>query len=652
MPAAVPTTAAAAPDYSNGALILRLCKLTWQYKYLCLQVLLLQLVLLTVGLLGLSLTGVGIDYVRHAVDKTPSPSWPVWLPQPADNAPVMHGLEIIAGAILMLALFRSVLNYAYSVGIGLLTQHRLVVDMRTAVYDKLQRLSFRFFDENASGSIINRCTTDVQNVRAFVDQVVMQIFIMLISLTVYAIYMVNISPKLTIACLVTMPFLWTRSVLFGRAIGPAYVKSRQLMDQLVLSFAECIQGIGTIKGFALEEEAIAKFEVDNRNVATQRYEIFRAVSLYSPTMDMLTHIGMIILLGYGGWMVIQGEIPLGAGLVVFAGLLQQFSSQINVMASVADSIQLALTSARRVFEVLDAPIEVQSPPNAEPLAKVRGEIEFKNVSFHYNSEHAALSDISFRVKPGELVAIAGATGSGKSILMSLIPRFYDPRSGQILLDGRDLRTISLEELRHSIGLVFQENFLFSDTVAANIAFGSPNTSRERVERAAQIAAADRFIRELPEGYETVLGELGTNLSGGQRQRLAIARALLLDPPLLLLDDPTAAVDPGTEHEIIEALERAVQGRTTFIVAHRLSTLRRADRILVLEQGRLVQQGKHAELMEQAGPYRRAVSIQGLDSESFKLLQATRAPWGPQAGLPIAPELPDADLPRPMEGGAP
>jgi len=652
MPAAAPSPAAATPDYSNGALILRLLKLTWRYKYLCLQVLLLQLVLLTVGLLGLSLTGVGIDYVRHAVDKTPAPNWPVWLPSAGENAPVMHGLAIIAGAILILALMRSALNYAYSVGISLLTQHRLVVDLRTAVYDKLQRLSFRFFDENASGSIINRCTSDAQNVRAFVDQVVMQIFIMLISLTVYAIYMVNISPKLTIACLVTMPFLWTRSVLFGRAIGPAYVKSRELMDQLVLSFAECIQGIGTIKGFALEEEAIEKFEIDNRNVATQRYDIFRAVSLYSPTMDMLTHIGMIILLGCGGWMVMQGEIPLGGGLVVFAGLLQQFSSQVNVMASVADSVQLALTSARRVFEVLDAPIEVFSPPNAAPLDPVRGELEFQNVSFHYNAQHAALTDISFRVKPGELVAIAGATGSGKSVLMSLIPRFYDPRAGKILLDGRDLRTMPLDELRHAIGLVFQENFLFSDTVAANIAFGNPLATRERIERAAQIAAADRFIRELPQGYETMLGELGTNLSGGQRQRLAIARALLLDPPLLLLDDPTAAVDPGTEHEIIEALERAVQGRTTFIVAHRLSTLRRADRILVLEHGRLVQQGTHAELMEQPGPYRKAVSIQGLDFESLQLLQATRAPWGPRASLPPAPELPPDDLPQPMEGGAP
>jgi len=648
MPAAAPKVAAAAPDYSNGALTLRLLKLTWKYKYLCVQVLGLQLVLLTLGLLGLNLTGIGIDYVRHAVDSmVPAPNWPVWLPAPAEGAPVLHGVWIIAGAILLFALLRSVLNYAYTVGIGLLTQHRLVVDMRAQVYDKLQRLSFRFFDENASGSIINRCTSDVQNVRAFVDQVVIQIFIMLISLTIYVIYMVNISPRLALACLATMPLLWIRSVFFARQIRPAYVESRELMDNLVLSFAECIQGIGTLKGFAIEEDAIKRFDADNRRVATQRYGIFRAVSLYSPTMDMLTQIGMIVLLGYGGVMVMRGEIQLGGGLVVFAGLLQQFSGQINTIASVADSIQLALTSARRVFEVLDAPVEVQSLPNAQPMGKVHGEIVFEKVGFYYDAEHAALTGISFAVKPGELVAIAGATGSGKSVLMSLIPRFYDPVAGRILLDGRDLRDLPLDELRRAIGLVFQENFLFSDTVAANIAFGNPSATRAQVERAAKIAAADKFIREQPQGYETLLGELGTNLSGGQRQRLAIARALLHDPPILLLDDPTAAVDPGTEHEIIEALESAVQGRTTFIVAHRLSTLRRADRILVLEHGRLVQQGTHEELMkDMTGPYRRSVSIQGVDFESLQVLQNTRAPWAPRS----APPAPTSELPPPQEGG--
>jgi ATP-binding cassette subfamily B protein len=290
MPVPPPTdSTTTTPDYSNGALILRLLRLTWVYKFRCIQVLGLQLVLLTVGLMGLNLTGAGIDYVRHAIDPTSAPAqWPGWLPRPAENTSVPHALLIISGAIVGLALLRSLLNYAYQVAMSLLAQHNLVVDLRSKIYDKLQRLSFRFFDENASGTIINRCTSDVQNTRTFVDGVVIQIFIMLISLTIYVIYMVNISPLLTLACMATMPLLWIRSVYFARAIRPSYVESRELMDQLVLSFTECISGIGTIKGFALEEQAEARFAADNNHVAAQRHEIFRRVSIYSPTMDVLT----------------------------------------------------------------------------------------------------------------------------------------------------------------------------------------------------------------------------------------------------------------------------------------------------------------------------------------------------------------------------
>jgi ATP-binding cassette subfamily B protein len=658
MPAssAIPPAAPAAPDYSNGALVRRLLKLTWGYKYRCVEVLGLQFALLTLGLMGLNLTGVGIDYVRQFAEPgAPPASWPMWLPHPGVNASALRGLGLLAGTILTLALLRAFLNYGYSVAVAKLMQHELVVDLRAQVYDKLQRLSFRFFDENDTGSIINRCTSDVQNLRLFVDGVVIQIFILLISLTVYVAYMVHISPRLTLACLATMPLLWFRSVQFAKAIRPAYVESRELMDQLVLSFAENIQGISTIKGFALETQAAARFEAENNRVARQRHGIFRQVSLYSPTMDLLMQCSMVVLLGYGGVMAMRGEIALGTGLVVFAGLLQQFSSQVSTIATVADSIQQSLTGARRVFEILDAPLEVESPPHPRRLGTVRGEIAFERVSFQYKAASTVLHEVSFAARPGEFIAIAGATGSGKSALMSLIPRFYDPTAGRVLLDGCDLRELSLEELRRNIGLVFQENFLFSDTVAANIAFGHPQATREQIERAAQIAAADRFIRELPEGYQTVLGESGVNLSGGQRQRLALARALLLSPPILLLDDPTAAVDPGTEHEIIEALENAVRGRATFIVAHRLSTLRRADRVLVLERGRLVQAGPHRELMEQEGLYRRAIHLQGLDTESLRLLQRTRFPWGPGAfAAPVKDSaIPPADeepLP-PAPGGA-
>jgi ATP-binding cassette subfamily B protein len=263
-----------------------------------------------------------------------------------------------------------------------------------------------------------------------------------------------------------------------------------------------------------------------------------------------------------------------------------------------------------VFEVLDAPVEIVSPPHPKPLLHARGEVRFENVSFGYNgADNPELRDVSFETRAGECTAILGPTGSGKTTLLSLIPRFYDPLRGRVLVDGTDVRELNLGDLRRNVGLVFQESFLFSNTVTANIAFGHPHATREEIEQAARIAAAHEFIIQLPRGYDTLLGEGGKDLSGGQRQRLAIARALLLNPAILLLDDPTAAVDPETEKEILEAIENAMRGRTTFIVANRISTLRRANRIIVLEDGRIVQTGTHDELMRVNGPYRRTAEVQ-------------------------------------------
>jgi ATP-binding cassette subfamily B protein len=327
----------------------------------------------------------------------------------------------------------------------------------------------------------------------------------------------------------------------------------------------------------------------------------------------------MVLLGYGGWLVMNGRLPLGTGLVVFAGLLEQFSGQVNNIATIVNSVQQSLIGARRVFEILDAPIEVKSAPDAIRRAKFAGRVQFDRVTFAYDGAAAVVREIDLDVRPGQCVAILGATGAGKSVLMSLIPRFFDPTAGRVLLDGLDARTLHLDDLRRNIGLVFQESFLFSNTVAANIAFGHPEATRAQIEHAARIAAAHDFITALPQGYDTLLGESGNTLSGGQRQRLAIARAVLLEPAILLLDDPTAAIDSETEHEIFEALDRAIAGRTTFIVAHRLSTLRRADFILVLEAGRIVQRGTHDQLMREPGPYLRVADLQLVDARELTQL---------------------------------
>ena len=607
---------------TNWQLILRLLRFSWQFRRRSIQVIATQVCILTLTIGGYGLVGLAIDFLSDTVRGTDQARWPLGLAPGPETEPV-RVILILGGAIACFALIRAFLEYAYQMAVGRLVHVDIVMRLRAQVYEKMQKLSFRFFDRTASGTLINRVTGDVQAVRMFIDQVIIQVFIMVVSLAVYLVYMMNMHVGLTLACLATTPVLWILSATFSKLLHPAYLKSRQLLDNLILSFSENIQGIQVIKGFNLEGAREEEFRQRNEEVRRQRQGIFWIVSTFSPAIGYLTQVNLVVLLAYGGYLVSQGELPIGAGLVVFAGLLQQFSGQIANIAGVADSIQQALTGARRVFEILDTPVDVKSPDRPVEPDRIRGGLTFEDVSFAYSDGKPVLEEITFDVRPGEVIAVAGATGAGKSAVMSLIPRFYDPREGRILLDGHDLRALSLERLRRNIGVVFQENFLFSNTVAANIAFGHPGATREQIERAARIACAHDFIMQIPQGYDSVLSESGMNLSGGQRQRLAIARAVLLEPAILLLDDPTAAIDPETEHEILEAIDRAIEGRTTFIVAHRLSTLRRADRILLLDHGRILQFGTHDELMSTDGLYRAAIASQSVDPESLALLSATR-----------------------------
>jgi ATP-binding cassette subfamily B protein len=592
--------------------------MSWEYRRRCLSVLGFQVVLLAMGLGGLGLSGIAIDILRKELQPhAPEPRWPFAIAPPQGTGP-LTSIIIIGAAILIMAAVRGLLNYFYAISVGRLIQLEIVPAMRARLYDKLQRLSFRFFDANASGSLINRVTSDVQLLRSFVDGVLIQSVIMLLSLSVYLIYMLNKHVALTFACLLTMPLVWVATTIFSRMVQPSYRKNRELLDEMVLNLSEGISGIQVTKSFGREREASRRFLEKTQAVRDQQQRLFWRVSVYSPLVDFLGQSNLLMLLGYGGWLVSRHALSLG-DLIVFAGILQQFSTQVTNMAGVVNTIQQSLIGARRVFEVLDTPIEITSPADPVRPPKLRGNVTFETVDFGYRPDELALSGVDFEVRPGQCVAIVGPTGAGKSTLLSLIPRFYDPQKGRVLLDGIDLRRYDLEQLRRSIGLVFQESFLFSNTIAANISFGKPGATRDQIERAAKIASAHQFIEDLPNGYDSVLRESGSNLSGGQRQRLAIARAILLDPPLLLLDDPTAAVDPETEQEIFRALNEAMAGRTTLVVTHRMSTLRRADIILVLEEGRVVERGTHDELMRKGGHYLDTAVLQAADDESRELL---------------------------------
>jgi ATP-binding cassette subfamily B protein len=643
--------------YSNGELVRRLLALAWKFRTDCLLSFGLSVLLLLLALAGLQFLGTAIDVIRHALSETQrAPVYPFgWTPpgrwQPFD---IVFALAL---AIVGQALLRTVLTYYYNMATARLTQGKIVPHLRDLVYARLQRLSFRFFDTHGSSSIFNRVTGDVQNTRLFVDGVLLQGMNMLLTLGAYFIFMWRIHGGLTAACLSVTVGIWLVTQYYSARLRPAYLKNRELFDQLVLLFTESVRGMQTVKAFAAEKHQIGRFEEANQKVSTQQKRIFMDLSLFTPATQLLSQASLVILFAYGGWLYVQGQIPLGSGLVVFAGLLQQFNGQVANITTIANSVQQSFTAARRVFEVLDTESEVQNKPGAVKAGKLKGAIVFEGVTFSYQARsapvlgrsnsrdangssavqshdtaddccargrahseaeargaHNVLEDVSFEVRPGQVIGIFGMTGAGKSTLLSLIPRLYDPRQGRILTDGVDLRDLDLDSYRRQIGIVYQESFLFSNTVSANIAFGNPYATQGQVEEAARLASAHDFITSLPHGYDTVLGEAGVDLSGGQRQRLALARALLLQPPILILDDPTASVDPKTEHEIVSALRIAMGGRTAFVVANRLSLLQRADNILVLDRGRLIQHGAHEALVKVDGPYRETAMLQLMDLE--------------------------------------
>lgn len=594
---------------SSKKLLRRLLRLALEYRGPCTAVVLMQTLLVTMSLSTLGMTGLGIDYLSSQLLQTvEAPRWPFGVQPPPDWSP-MTVVTVLSSTILIVALLTAVLKYFAAVASAALSQS-ILIRLRTEIYEKLQQLGFAFYDAGESSSIINRAAGDANNVRNFVDGVIIRVLTVTLTLTVYLAYMLRMHVGLTLACLASTPLLWIGAVVFSKLVQPAYRRASELGDVMIRTLVENLQGIQVVKGFAREAEQAAHFEQANHNIRDLKESIFFRISTFQPAMGLLTQFNMLILIGYGGTLVIRGELALGAGMFVFANLLHEFANQVGHITNIVNSIQSSLASAERVFEVLDEPVRITSATNAIPLPAVTRLIEFDRVRFGYQPGCEILHDISFRIQTGERIGITGPTGSGKTTLLSLLKRFYDVTGGSIRLDGSDIRQLRLDDVRRTMGIVFQDSFLFSNTVAANIAFGAPDATQEQIEHAAGIAAADEFIDELQDGYDSMVGEHGSNLSGGQRQRLALARAIVTNPSVLLLDDATASVDPETEHEISESMTSAMRGRTTIVVTNRLSTLRQTDRVIVIRDGTIDAVGAHDELLRTCGYYQELARLQG------------------------------------------
>ncbi|MEN9815940.1 MAG: hypothetical protein RLZZ412_1922, partial [Verrucomicrobiota bacterium] len=453
----MPAEPAPPPAAGRDHTLRRLLGIAWSHRADCLQLLGLQLLLVFLTVAVFALAGVAIDTLRHCGDPAiPAPALPFFVPAAASDGQVIAWL---AGGIVVAALLRAALAYVFGLVSVRFLHGRIVVNLRAQVFAKLQQLSFRFFDTNASGSIINRVTSDAHSVRIFIEGVLLQLAIIAVTLVACSIYMFRTDWRLTLACLSVLPIQAWFAIRFSRRVRPAYEENRELMDRLVLGFSENVQGIQVVKGFALEPRVQGRFEGWSEDIRLQKRKVFKEIALFWPVIDGLNRLSMAILVGYGGWMVARGDIALGTGLVTFAGLLQQFATQVTTLAAVVDNAQVSLAGAKRIFEILDTDPGVASLPAARSPGRFLGEVAFEDVSFEYRENDTVLHRLSFRARPGSRIAIAGATGAGKSALLSLIPRFYDPRSGRVTLDGHDLRDLPLPELRRQVGMVFQENFL-------------------------------------------------------------------------------------------------------------------------------------------------------------------------------------------------
>ena len=487
-----------------------------------------------------------------------------------------------------------------------------VYRLRNALYKKLQYLPFRFYDNAKTGDLMSRLTADVEGIRFFLSYGIAELIRFLLLVGTSIAIMLYYSVPLTAVTVLSLPFLLVAVRKFDRAVHPAFRAVRKSFGRLNTKVQENISGIHTVKALSKEDFEIERF--DEFNTDFREKNIFNANiwAKYFPLMEFIGNLSVVLLLSYGGLMVINGRLQPGE-LVAFYSLVGFLIFPIMNLGFIINMFSQAKASGERLLEILEEPEDIREKPDAVRNVRFRGEVEFRGVTMKYTGDNQeAVEDISFHVRPGQIIGLIGPTGSGKTTITQLLARFYEPQKGEVLIDGRNIKDYSLYTLRSQIGYVPQESFLFSSTIKSNIAYGRPDATMEEIIEAAKRAQAHDFIMELPDGYDTVLGERGLGLSGGQKQRIAIARAICMNPSILILDDATSAVDMETEFAIQKALREVMKGRTTFIIAHRISSLKHADEILVLENGRIVERGTHEFLLQNGGLYRRIYDIQYRD----------------------------------------
>ena len=522
-------------------------------------------------------------------------------------------LNYIVISIIVVFIIRGMAFYGQSYLMNYVGQ-RVIIDIRKAVFEKLQRLSLDFYDRNKTGTIMSYVTNDVGALQSAMVENVVEMVTESVILIASIVMMIYLDWRLFLVTFSTFPVVLLFIDQFGKRIRKSGSRIQEAAADITSVLQETVSSARVIKSFVREDYEINRFEKENIKNFRANMKYAQLSATLTPTIEFVAAVGVTIILWYGGNSVIDGQITAGS-LVAFLTYAVNISNPIKRLSRVIGNIQKAMAAGQRVFGILDLPETVQNLPEAKTMPTVKGNVRFNNVSFCYNPGEQVLNNVSFDVKPGEMIAFVGPSGAGKSTVASLLPRFYDVTEGSITIDGQDIRQVTLNSLREQVGIVPQETVLFNGSVYDNILYGRLDATKEEVEAAAKAANAHNFIMELPQGYQTMLGDRGMNISGGQRQRISIARAILKNPQILILDEATSALDTESERVVQEALDRLMIGRTSFVIAHRLSTIKNADKIMVLEKGCLVEQGTHDELMAKDGLYAHLYKIQYRSKET-------------------------------------